>query len=135
MSGRFADSNTLIYFASTEARKAAISKAILNEGLTISVQVLNEMTNVLRREWGWEWDATESFLYLVQDQVTVVPLTIETHERRLDICKRYRIGIYDGLIVAAALLADCDTLYSEDLHDGLLVEGRLQVVNPFLAKR
>jgi predicted nucleic acid-binding protein len=135
MSGRFADSNTLIYFASTEARKAAISKAILNEGLTISVQVLNEMTNVLRRKWGWEWDATESFLYLVQDQVTVVPLTIETHERRLDICKRYRIGIYDGLIVAAALLADCDTLYSEDLHDGLLVEGRLQVVNPFLAKR
>jgi predicted nucleic acid-binding protein len=35
------------------------------------------------------------------------------------------------MIAAAALLADCDTLYSEDMHDGLLVAGRLRITNPF----
>ena len=108
-----------------------IAERLLREGLTISIQVLNEMTNVLVRKWGWSWDAAESFLYLVQDQVIVVPLTIETHERRLEICRRYRISIYDGMIVAAALLAGCDTLYSEDMHSGLVIENRLRVVNPF----
>jgi predicted nucleic acid-binding protein len=38
------------------------------------------------------------------------------------------------MIVASALLADADTLYSEDMHDGLLVEGRLRIRNPFLVR-
>jgi predicted nucleic acid-binding protein len=77
------------------------------------------------------WDLTAEFLDLVRGQTTVVPLTIETHELALEMAFRHQLGIYDGMIVAAALLADCDTLYSEDMHDGLLVDGRLTIVNPF----
>jgi predicted nucleic acid-binding protein len=35
------------------------------------------------------------------------------------------------MIAAAALAADCDTLWSEDMQDGMVVEGRLKIVNPF----
>jgi len=35
------------------------------------------------------------------------------------------------MIVAAALETSCNTLWSEDMQDGLLVEGRLRIVNPF----
>jgi predicted nucleic acid-binding protein len=35
------------------------------------------------------------------------------------------------MIVAAALLAGCDTLYTEDMHPGLVIENRLRIVNPF----
>jgi predicted nucleic acid-binding protein len=35
------------------------------------------------------------------------------------------------MIVAAALLAGVKTLYSEDMHDGLRVEKKLVVCNPF----
>jgi hypothetical protein len=38
---------------------------------------------------------------------------------------------WDSLIVAAALLADCDTLYSEDMQHGRLFENSLKVINPF----
>jgi len=38
------------------------------------------------------------------------------------------------LIVAAALLADCDTLYSEDMQHGQVFDGRLTIINPFIAK-
>jgi len=36
-------------------------------------------------------------------------------------------------IVAAALLAGCDTLYTEDLKNGRVFDGQLTVVNPFVA--
>ena len=38
------------------------------------------------------------------------------------------------MIVASALLAGADTLYSEDMNDGLLVEDRLRIRNPFRAR-
>ena len=47
--------------------------------------------------------------------------------------RRYKIAFYDAAIVAAALLADCDTLWSEDMHDGLVIDGRLTIRNPFAA--
>ena len=53
----------------------------------------------------------------------IVPLTLETHERGLDLAERYQLSVYDGMIVAAALLAGCTTLYSEDMHDGLVIDG------------
>ena len=47
--------------------------------------------------------------------------------------ERYGFSVYDAMIVAAALLSGCDRLYTEDVQDGLLVEGRLRIVNPFRA--
>jgi predicted nucleic acid-binding protein len=47
------------------------------------------------------------------------------------LARRYTLSHWDALIVAAALTARCDLLYSEDLQDGLVVDGRLTVVNPF----
>ncbi|AHF02345.1 hypothetical protein THIAE_07895 [Thiomicrospira aerophila AL3] len=35
------------------------------------------------------------------------------------------------LIVATALGAKCDNLYSEDLQHGLVIDNQLQVINPF----
>ena len=39
------------------------------------------------------------------------------------------------MIVAAALLSECDILYSEDMQNGLTIEGRLNILNPFSALR
>jgi predicted nucleic acid-binding protein len=40
--------------------------------------------------------------------------------------------VFDGLVVAAALEAGCATLWSEDMQDGLVVDERLTIRNPFL---
>ena len=39
-------------------------------------------------------------------------------------------AFYDALILSTALKAKCDVLHSEDMQHGLLVEERLQVINP-----
>jgi predicted nucleic acid-binding protein len=61
-------------------------------------------------------------------------LTIETHTQGLKLAELYQFSVYDSMIVAAALLADCHILYSEDMQHGLLVEGSLRIQNPFVAK-
>lgn len=58
-------------------------------------------------------------------------ITIETHEAALEIAQKYGLGIYDSLIVAAALEAHCSALYSEDLEDGQIINGKLTIRNPF----
>lgn len=58
-------------------------------------------------------------------------LTISIHDLGLASAERHKLSVYDGMIVAAALPADCDILYSEDMHAGLLIDGRLTIVNPF----
>ncbi len=47
------------------------------------------------------------------------------------LAERYCLSVYDAMIAAAALTAECDTLYSEDMHDGLVIDGRVRIVNPF----
>ncbi len=60
-----------------------------------------------------------------------MPVTVATHETGLVISNRYGLSIFDAMIVAAALIAGRDTLISEDMQDGLIIDGRLRIVNPF----
>ena len=37
------------------------------------------------------------------------------------------------MIVASAMEHGCDTIWSEDMHNGLVIENRLRILNPFMA--
>jgi predicted nucleic acid-binding protein len=62
---------------------------------------------------------------------TVLPLTLDTHVRALDIAGRTGYRFFDALIIASALGAGCGTLFSEDLQAGQRIDGRLTIRNPF----
>jgi predicted nucleic acid-binding protein len=131
MPGSFLDTNVLIYLASGAPAKARRAEAIVAAGGTISVQVLNETANVARRKMGLTWQETHGFLATIRDLLAVEPLTIETHDTAIRLAQRYNFALYDALIAAAALLAGCDTIWSEDMQHGLVIEGRLRIANPF----
>jgi predicted nucleic acid-binding protein len=57
-------------------------------------------------------------------------LTVETHALAVQIAEEAMIDIYDANIVAAAELAGCDTLYTEDLNAGQRIGG-VTIRNPF----
>ncbi len=114
----------------SEAGKA---EEIIASGRAISVQVLNEIANVACRKMQMSWVETHAFLDSVRRLFTVHPLTVETHETGLVLAKRYKLTVYDSMIVAAALHAGCDILLSEDMHDGLVVNDARRVINPFRA--
>jgi predicted nucleic acid-binding protein len=127
----FFDSNILLYIAGSDTAKAARAEALVADGGTISVQVLNEITNVARRKMLLDWRETHLLLDTVRGLLDVIPLTIEIHESGLALAERYKLSIYDAMIVAAALDAGCVTLWSEDMQHGLLISDRLRIRNPF----
>jgi predicted nucleic acid-binding protein len=133
MPGSFLDTNILISLASDDATKADRAEAIVREGGTISVQVLNEVANVARRKVLWSWREARGFLSSLRELLTVHPVTVDTHELGLALAERYQLGVYDALIAASALLAECDKLWSEDMQDGMTIDGRLRIINPFRA--
>ncbi|MGJ1846101.1 PIN domain-containing protein [Ralstonia solanacearum] len=129
----FFDSNIVLYLLSADAAKADAAEALLMAGGAVSVQVLNETTHVMRRKLAMPWHAIEAVQEAARAQCRVEPLTVETHDLGRHLAQRYGLSVYDALIVAAASLAGCRVLYSEDMQHGLVIEQRLRVVNPFVA--
>ena len=130
MPGSFFDSNTLLHLAADPA-KAARTRALLAQGGTISVQVLNEVANVALRKFRLTWPDTHELLATLRTLLTIHPVTIETHESALALAERHNLSLYDATIAAAALLAGCDTLWSEDMQHGMTLERRLRILNPY----
>ena len=131
MPGSFFDTDVLVYLASGDPAKADRAEAMIAGGGGISVQNLNELANVARRKMRMSWQDTHAFLSLLRGLLNIHPLAVETHETGLALAERYNLAIYDAIIAASALDADCDTLWSEDMQHGMVIDGRLRVVNPF----
>ncbi len=131
MSGNFFDTNILIYLVSSDTVKAERAEQVTANGGIISVQVLNEIANVVRRKMRLSWAETHALMAAVRGLFQVNPVTIEIHESGLALAERFGFSTYDAMIAAAALAADCDILWSEDMQDGMVVEGRMKIVNPF----
>ncbi len=129
----FFDTNVVVYIASGDTAKADRAEAAVAAGGAISVQVLNELTNVARRKMQMSWTETHAFLNTLRALLTVHPLTVEIHETGLKLAERYGFSIYDAMITASALHAGCDTLWSEDMQHGLAMDEGLTIVNPFRA--
>jgi predicted nucleic acid-binding protein len=128
----FLDTNVLIYAVAKNDRRATKAETLLATGGMISVQSLNEFVSVARRKLGMSWKEVKEFLDLVSILCPKpVPISLDTHRGALTIAEKYGYGIYDALIVAAALEAACTTLYSEDLQDGQFIERQLTIRNPF----
>jgi predicted nucleic acid-binding protein len=134
MPGSFFDTNVLVYIASGDAAKADRAEAAVAAGGAISVQVLNEIANVARRKMRMSWTDTHAFLDMLRALLTVHPLTVETHETGLRIAERYGFSIYDAMVAAAAIHAGCDTLWSEDMQHGMVLDEGLRIMNPFGAR-
>lgn len=129
MTGRFIDSNILLYLLQTDD-KADIASSIVGQGGTISVQVLNECLSTIRRKTDLTIAECNRFLYGLRALLHVTPMTIETHDLGRAVSERYQLSVYDSMIVAAALLAGCTELFSEDMQHNLVIEDTLIIKNP-----
>ena len=76
--------------------------------------------------------AADEIVDIVRAACCTEALTVDDHERATQIAERYRFSFYDSLIIATALRAGCQTLYSEDLQHSQKIERQLTVFNPFV---
>jgi len=135
----FFDTNVLVYafgdprVGPTDPRPNRATD-LLEEGGVVSVQVLNEYSDIASRKLGFDWDTISQALSVLETLCPrTVPLTLEMQREAIAIAARLRIRIYDAMIVAAALQSGCTVLYSEDLQHGQKI-GNLRIENPFLGR-
>lgn len=128
---RFFDTNVLLYLLSGDDAKADCAEEALASGGVISVQVLNEFASVAARKLKMSIAEIREVLTTIRAVCKVVPISEETHDKGLELSERYELSIYDAMIVASALLAGCKALLSEDMQDGQIIDGSLEIRNPF----
>ena len=134
MSGVFFDTNVLLYLISDEARKADTAETLLLAGGHVSVQVLAELTAVCRRKYRMAWEDIESVRNLIKRHCKVHAVTSAMHSKAFALASHSGYTIYDAQILAAAALAGCSTVWSEDMQDRhrVAIAGRtVEIRNPF----
>ena len=135
----FIDTNVLIYWVDDSSR-ADVVEQLLAQQAVISVQVLNEFANVLRKKRAMSLPDVETLCATLIDTCHVVDVSVRTHQTALQLMARYNLSVYDANIVAAAAMSNCAFLYTEDMQDGLNVRvpesdraDALLIRNPFRA--
>ena len=128
---RFFDTNVLLYLLSGDDTRADRAEQELSAGGVVSVQVLNEFALVATRRLEMSIAEIREVLATLRSVYTIVPVNEGTHDVGLRIAEKHGLSVYDAMIVASALLAGCNTLVSEDMRHGQVLDGRLKVRNPF----
>lgn len=126
----FLDTNVLLYVVSGDSAKADRAEELIAGGGVISVQVLNEFVSVALRKFAMSLPEIREVLSAVRAVCSVEPLSEKTHDLALELTGRFQLSFYDGLIVAAAILANCSVLYSEDMQDAQTIES-VTIRKPF----
>ncbi len=132
----FPDSNIWLYALTNqdEDRKQKAEDLVEEneERICISTQVINEVCLNLKRKASFgeaEISRLISSFYLNHD---VIELNQEILLKASELRMKYSLSFWDGLIVASAFAANAEILYSEDMQNGLLVENKLKIINPFI---
>lgn len=128
----FVDSNVVLYTLGNDLPKKFIAATLLAARPAISTQVLAETAHVARRKLGFSVGQVQSALASFRSDVEVCVITEVIFDDSLSIASQYGYSTYDSLIIAAALAAACETLYSEDMQHGQVIRGRLTIINPFI---
>ena len=104
----FIDTHVLIYWVDDSAR-ADVVEQLLAQQSVVSVQVLNEFANVLRRKRAMRLEDVQTLCTTLTDTCEVFDLSLRTHQTALALMARYNLSVYDANIVAAAVLSGCAT--------------------------
>lgn len=127
----FIDTNVVIYALGPASTKTTLAAPLFAGNPSISTQVLSETANVAARRLALPVLDIRTLVSTLEAMCRVEIITPATIHIALDLMARYGFSWYDSLIVATALAAGCDTLYTEDLQHGQIIESRLTVINPF----
>ena len=128
----------LIYWVANGQRADQVEQLLAGNAV-ISVQVLNEFANVLRKKQNIPLPTIMELVGTLLQTCEVCDLTVRTHRAALELADKYKIGIYDANILAAAGESGCAVVYSEAMQRGISIkmpktlnDGALSIKNPFI---
>lgn len=131
----FIDTNIWLYaFVESDdgAKSAASRNLILRSEPVISIQILNEICVNLLKTGAFSEDQIGQLVEAFYQKYRVIDLNKAILQSASQLRKQYSLSFWDSMVVASALVADVSVLYSEDMQHELMIEQRLQILNPLL---
>lgn len=130
----FIDTNIWIY-AFVDAQdtiKTQHARTLIRRERTIclSTQVINEITNNLLRKYHATEDVIQRLVRTIYRKYQVSTFTEDLLLTASRLRSAYQFSFWDSTIVASALESGATILYSEDMHDSLIVNNQLHIKNP-----
>jgi predicted nucleic acid-binding protein len=133
------DTNILVYAASAQdvsGRHIAALELLGRLGATgaiIALPVIGELFNVRRKK-----KFADVVILMTEVEIWIEAFDTAAPQREdylqaSALSERHNLQYFDALIIAVSARAGATMLLSEDMQDGLVVDG-LRVVNPFVAE-
>jgi len=97
----------------------------------VSTQVINEVCVNLLKKAQFSEQQVQQLIESFYARYLVIELSKTLLLKASALRVQYTFSFWDSTIVSSALHADASVLYSEDMQDGLVVENRLRIINPF----
>jgi predicted nucleic acid-binding protein len=130
------DTNILVYLhEEIPSFKSEISRLIVQNLPVISSQVISEYINVLNRLLRAPKKLLIEHCTTLTEGCPIVGIDHQLMLKARELLIKYDFQIFDSIIVASALQAGCDVLYSEDFQHYFVVENQLTIINPYLELR
>ncbi|OQY44267.1 MAG: hypothetical protein B6247_30450 [Candidatus Parabeggiatoa sp. nov. 2] len=101
----------MIYAVDVDSPKKKIALQLLLTGPIISIQVVNECSNVLHKKFQLDYTRIAKIMDNYLKKVTVVPITMQTINLAWKMGEKYRYSYYDSLVIASALEHNCTIFY------------------------
>jgi predicted nucleic acid-binding protein len=129
----FLDTNVLVYLYSVDeaAKRQQACSAIDEYDCIISVQTLNEFSNVCLRKLHMPAHAIGNAIDEIASACKVLPVDIGMVKNALSMSSRYGYSYFDCLMLAAAIACDCRYFLTEDMQNGQKINETLTIVNIF----
>ncbi|MCB0729069.1 MAG: PIN domain-containing protein [Ignavibacteriae bacterium] len=129
----FVDTNILVYYFSDKNSKLEPTKEIIYSDcdLIISIQVVNEFISVCYKKIKLNTSEIAKNLDIIKNRFLIRYIDENTIEKALQLKEVYQYSYYDSLILASALMNNCEVLFSEDFQNTQIIENKLKIVNPY----
>lgn len=127
------DTNILIYLhEENDSEKKKVAMGVMENYPAIASQVISEYLNTLKRLTKKPKLQLIEHCLIVSEGCEIISFNYAILEKAKDLIVRYDFQLFDSLVVASALEANCTELYSEDLQHNQLIENKLRIINPFV---
>lgn len=131
----FIDTNVWLYAfsESQDPQKHAVAKSLIRQSprVAISTQIVNEVAINLIRKFQADEESVQKLIRSFYQRYAVMEFNQSTLLHASTLRIMYQFSFWDSLVVSSALTAGATIVYSEDMHDGLMVQNQLQIINPF----
>lgn len=131
------DTNILAYAegvngAARESAALAIIGRLPGNSVMLPVQALGGLFNVLVRKARQSPAHARTLVLSWRDAFELIPTSPAVMLRAVDLSADHQFGIWDAVMLSAAVEGGCRLLLSEDMHDGF-TWGGTTIANPFVA--